>query len=304
MTFLLCALIGSALIALLLKAVSNLYTGYQKTERGEKPEKRRSIPVLALLAIILIISFVLVPFSFYTVNTGEVAVVKEFGRAKEVKQAGLCFDFWLVKSRDIYDTKVKKMGIEAFTYSSDAQTMDVSMTVQYQIKEEKALEIAKTYGNITALHQKIKSIATEKVKAVLSSYKAMYIIANRAAMSPEVEKSLKKSVEEKYFVTINAVVITNIDFSDAFETAVENKMIAEQKQLKAEYENKTKIEKAQANAKAKIITAKAQKEANELLQKSLTDEILREKWITKWNGKTPSVLTDDSGLMIDLGTKK
>ncbi len=40
---------------------------------------------------------------------------------------------------------------------------------------------------------------------------------------------------------IVAVVITNIDFSDAFEATVEDKMIAEQQQLKAEFEKKKRL---------------------------------------------------------------
>ena len=57
-------------------------------------------------------------------------------------------------------------------------------------------------------------------------------------------------VGNEYFVKVNTVVLTNIDFSDAFESAVEEKMIAEQAKLKAEYENQTKIDQAEAEAAA------------------------------------------------------
>jgi hypothetical protein len=60
-------------------------------------------------------------------------------------------------------------------------------------------------------------------------------------------------------------VLTNIDFSDAFEKTVEDKMIAEQEKLKAEYEKETAIvnaekelEVAKLDAQAKLEKAKAE----------------------------------------------
>lgn len=253
----------------------------------------------AVIAAVLLICFALIPFSIHSVNTGEVAVVKVFGEAKEVKSAGLHFGFWISTKYDLYDTKIQNLDIETLSYSSDAQTMDVSMTVQYQIDSDKVLEIAENFGSLELLQAKIERIVVEQTKAVLSEHKAMDIIANRAAMSPMVEEAVKKAIGSKYFVSISTVVLTDIEFSEAFEAAVENKMIAEQQLLKSEYENQTKIEKAEANAKVKLLNAEAEKKANDLLQKSLTEEILREKWINKWNGKLPQV-TSDSDLIYGL----
>ena len=44
---------------------------------------------------------------------------------------------------------------------------------------------------------------------------------------------------------------------------------------------------AKIQAETKIIQAEAEKKANELLQQSLTEDILIQQWIEKWNGKTP-----------------
>lgn len=77
-------------------------------------------------------------------------------------------------------------------------------------------------------------------------------------------------------------------------------MIAEQQQLKANYENETKVAQAQAAAEAKRIAAQAEKDANDLLQKSLTDEILRQNYIDKWDGKLPQYVGDGSGVIVDI----
>lgn len=76
-------------------------------------------------------------------------------------------------------------------------------------------------------------------------------------------------------------------------------MIAEQKLLQAEYENQTTIAQAQAKADALVIAAQGKKDANELLQKSLTEEVLRSQWIDKWNGELPDTMAgDDTTLAI------
>ena len=260
--------------------------------------------ISALFAGISLIAFIFVPFSIHTVDTGEVAVVKHFGEIEGVESPGTYFDFWISKSYDNYDTKTQTIQLSTASYSSDAQTMDVQMNVQYRILSDKAANIAEQYGSLAALQQRIEAVVTEKTKVVLSSKKAMDIIADRSDISPLVEEAVKKSIDEKYHVDLQTVAITNIDFSDAFEQAVEDKMVAEQEQLKANYQNETKIAKATANAEAKKISAQAEKEANELLQKSLTDEILQEMWIDKWDGKLPSTIAGDGDTMIMIPSDK
>lgn len=214
--------------------------------------------------IILAIAFIAVPFSFRTVDTGEVAVVKQLGEAKYVRSSGTHFDFWMTNSYTRYDTKVQNVDIATSAYSSDAQTMEIAMTLQYHIIEDKVIDIAREYGTLDVLQNRIQSIAIEKTKSVLSSYKAMDIIADRATMSPLVEQAIKDAIGDKYFVTVSTVVLTNIDFSDAFEKAVEDKMIAEQNQLKAEYENTAKVQAAEAQAKADKAAAQAKADADKI----------------------------------------
>lgn len=257
--------------------------------------------VSVIAAFLLAIAFIVVPFSFHTVQTGQVAVVKHLGKATHARPAGTYFDFWLTDKYQKYDSKVQNTEITTAAYSSDAQTMDVQMTVQYQIFTEEVMDIANQYGKLDALNTRLVAVATEKTKSVLSGHKAMDIIANRAAMSPAVEDAVRAAVGEEYHVEIVSVVLTNIDFSDAFETAVEDKMIAEQQQLKASYENETKVAAAKAKAEAKIIEAEAEKKANDLLVMSLNDYILRKMWIEKWDGKYPTYYGGDANLMIGAG---
>lgn len=251
------------------------------------------------LAVLMFFGFILVPWSFNTVDSGSVAVVKHLGKITDVRMPGTYFDFWITNRYSDYDTKVRTITLETAAYSADAQPMDVSMTIQYQIMPDKVIDIATQYGSIFTLEDRISSIAIEKTKSTLSKSKAMNIIANRATISPEVESVIKNAVDEEYFVNIVTVVLTNIDFSDAFELAVEEKMIAEQTKLKADYENQTKvarantdIEIAKAEAEAMKIAAEGEAEANKIVNASLTDLILENKLIDAWDGKLPTVVGD------------
>ena len=242
--------------------------GFAVVSMSKKRKNKRNATVGAVVGCVFLALLLLIPASLHTVQSGQIAVVKHLGEARTVRTAGTYFDFWLTEKYDVYDAKVQNMEIATQAYSKDAQTMGVSMTVQYKIDESKALEIANQYGSIEILANRIQSIATEKAKATLSSYSAMQIIETRANISPIVEEAIKTAVHEGYCVDIVTVVLTNIDFSDAFEKTVEDKMIAEQEKLKAQYEKETAIvnaekelEVAKLDAQAKVEAAKADAQA-------------------------------------------
>ncbi len=296
---------GISIVALIIALVAACIFFYKK---GNKV----MIATSAIACVILLIAMAVIPMSFHTVETGEVVVVKYLGEAKYVRTAGTYFDLWITNKCEKYDAKVQNVEIITSAYSSDAQTMDIAMTLQYQIMTDKVISIAQQYGSLDVLQSRIQSIAIEKTKSVLSSYKAMDIISDRASMSPEVEEAIKGAIAEDYHVTIATVVLTNIDFSDAFETAVEDKMIAEQKQLQAEYENMTKVaaaeaeakaavQKAEGEAEAKLIAAQAERAAQIEFARAEAEAIqLKSVEIAKALGfaVTETTVTDDEGLEI------
>ena len=223
-------------------------------------------------------------------------MVKHLGKIEDVKTAGTHYDLWVTNKYVKYDTKIQDFEVFTAAYSSDAQPMEIAMTIQYQILSDKVIDIATQYGKLDILQNRIESVAIERVKSVLSAYKAMDIIAKRAAISPEVETAIKELIGEEYYVNVTTVVLDNIDFSDAFEQAVEDKMIAEQAKLKADYENEKKVANAQAQidiakaeAEAKMIAAEGEAKANEIINESITDKILEKYTIEKWDGKLPVV---------------
>ena len=251
--------IGILLAVLLIGLVIVGVVGFFFFKKDRKKKLYQIISGVVALASFFV--FLIVPFSIRTVDTGEVAVVKVLGQAKDKRTAGTYFDFWVTSVYETYDVKVQNIDIATMAYSKDAQTMDVLMTVQFQINPEKVIEVAQQYGSTNILTSRIQSVTTEKTKAVLSSYSAMQIIENRKDISPEVENAIKEAVDAEYCVNITTVVLTNIDFSDAFEKTVEDKMIAEQEKLKAEYEKETAIVNAEKELEVAKLAAEAKLEA-------------------------------------------
>ncbi|MBQ9777527.1 MAG: prohibitin family protein [Clostridia bacterium] len=313
-------------LLLLLGAAIAFFVAFPK---GKKRAERKVQLVPALVGLFCLVAFFIVPFSIHTVQAGQVAVVKHLGQIVDVKAPGTYFNFWMTNKYVKYDSTVQNVDISTAAYSSDAQTMTIAMTLQYQIISDKTADIATQYGSLSTLQNRIQSVATEKAKSVLSAYKAMDIIADRASMSPSVEAAIKEAVGESYYVNIHTVVLTNIDFSDAFELAVEEKMIAEQAKLKADYENQTKVAQAEAEAEAKLkaaqaeidiakanadakleqakkqkeieeanaealkISAQAEADANKIISESVTPELLDKILAEKWDGKLPTVVGSD-----------
>ena len=267
--------------------------------KARNKAKKTQAYIAIALVVVFAIGLLLVPFSFHTIDQSEVAVVKTLGKIKEVRTAGTSFDLWVVNSYMKYSTKIQEVNLEDMAYSSDAQQMTLAIKFQYQIMPDKVKEIATNYGNLKTLEARLTPTVRDKVKGVMSSMTAMNIIEKREALSGAAFDAVKEALGTGYYINITSVAITNIDFSDQFETAVEEKMIAEQNALKAEYENAAKVAKAQADADAKLIAAQAEAEANKLLENSVTDKILEKMYLDKWDGRLPEVVTgDDTGIMI------
>ena len=267
------------LVILLCVALAAAFVGlsiyFRRVRRKKKPAT-----LCILLAVLAILSMILVAPSVHMVEAGEIAVVKVWGKAEYTRQAGTYFDFWVSNQYEVYDAKVQNLDIDSTAYSKDAQTMDITMTVQYKINPEFALEIATQYGNLRLLENRVNTSCIEKAKSILSKYSAMEIIENRASISPEVERTILTTIADTYYVDIVTVVLTDISFSDAFENTVEDKMIAEQEKLKAEYEKEKAIieaekelEVAKLQAQAKIAAAEGDAESRIELARAEAEEI-------------------------------
>ena len=236
------------------------------TSSGKQKKKINTIAGVALVASSLLA--LLIPSSFHQVEAGEVAVVKTLGKVNGIRMPGTYFDFYLFNDYIYFDTTIQKLEIRTSSYSSDAQTMDIEMTVQYKIDPTKAEDILTEYISLDSLSQRIEKVADDNAKSILSKYTAMKIIETRASISPEVQEAVKVAIDEKYYATVTAVNLTNIDFTDEFEKSVEDKVIAEQQKEAAITKAEQELEVAKLTAQAKIVEAEGNAESQKIIARA------------------------------------
>lgn len=87
-------------------------------------------------------------------------------------------------------------------------------------------------------------------------------------------------------IIIERLILVDTDAGEAIEQAIQKEASAKKEAETAKYLK----EKAELEGEAKVIEAQKEKEANELKQKTLTNEILTEKMIEKWNGILPTTM--------------
>ena len=236
------------------------------TSSAKQKKKINTIAGVALVASSLLA--LLIPSSFHQVEAGEVAVVKTLGKVNGIRIPGTYFDFYLFNDYIYFDTTIQKLEIRTSSYSSDAQTMDIEMTVQYKIDPTKAENILTEYISLDSLSQRIEKVADDNAKSILSKYTAMKIIETRASISPEVQEAVKLAIDEKYYATVTAVNLTNIDFTDEFEKSVEDKVIAEQQKEAAITKAEQELEVAKLTAQAKIVEAEGNAESQKIIARA------------------------------------
>ena len=286
--------------------------GIAAAVKAKKPTLRTAAMVVT---VIFALALVLIPSSLFVVSTGEIGVVKVFGEAKDTVHPGMNFRLWVTSEVDVYDVKTRQIRLSFQAYSKDAQTVTGNLAVQYQLKPESVLDINRQYGTVDVLEEKLKAVVIERAKSVFSDKGAMVIVENRSALSGEIEDRIKPMMEQ-YHVTVTAVALEDISFNDAFESAVEQKMVAEQAKLQAEYDKEKAIVKAdeqvavaQREAQAVVEKANGDAEALRIMQQAwstlsaeVKDAMLRQTFYEKWNGILPEVMAGENMDLIIGGT--
>ena len=195
-----------------------------------------------------------------TVPTGSTGIVTTFGKVEDYTlDAGIHF---LAPWKRVIpmDNRTQKTTLDLSCFSSDIQETTVSYTINYQINKENAMNIYRNIGTeyfATIIEPK----ALEAVKGVFAKYNAESLISSRGVLSKEIEAILKEDLAQ-YNIEIVSTSIENIDFTDAFTTAVENKQVAEQNKLKAQTEQEQANLEAEAAAERQKIQAQADADAS------------------------------------------
>lgn len=190
----------------------------------------------------------------------------------------------------------------------------VCYSINYQINKENAQTIYKTVG---ANYYDVLMIPRiqEAVKSVIAKYTAENLIASREELSRQITDILTSDLDKYNIIVINTA-IENLDFSDAFTNAVEEKQVAEQQKLKAAIEQQQLTLEAEAAAERDIVAANAESEVkriqaeaeeyageceaemNKNIAASLTPALIDYYYANAWDGKLPEIVGSDTVLPI------
>lgn len=285
------------ILAIILLLAGGGITIYNAIENGAGAATAAGIITLIVCGLLFGLSFI------GSVPTGYTGILTTFGKVENVTlEAGLNTKAPWQKIITM-DNRVQKQTVELSCFSSDIQEVSMVYTVNFQISSADAMTIYKTIG-VNYYENVIVPNITESVKTCTALHTAEALVNNRSALSVAIEEDLTARLAS-YNIILVSTAIEDMDFTDAFTTAVEAKQVAQQNKLKAETEAEQKVIEAQAAADAakiaadteayKITTkAAAEAEANKQLAESLTGALLEYKYYETWNGELPDVTGADS----------
>ncbi|MDR3310633.1 MAG: prohibitin family protein [Oscillospiraceae bacterium] len=273
--------------------------------------------------IIVVLALIIAFSSAVTVKSGTVGVVSVLGAVSDKTMTpGFHLVAPFVTSVTKLDVQTQKIEVNTSAASKDLQTVTVVAAINYHVDSAGAADLYRSVG-MSYETRIIAPAIQESIKSVVAKFSAEELITQRQAVSAGIKEELASKILTYHIVT-DEFNITNFDFSEEFNRAVEAKQTAQQEALKAEQElARVKIEaqqqveqafaqadatKARADAEAYAIEAKATADAKaiEVIQAQLAatgNAYLEWQRNEKWDGKLPAVngatAVIDAGKFID-----
>jgi regulator of protease activity HflC (stomatin/prohibitin superfamily) len=270
--------------------------------------KKKVVPIVILVVIVILL---LIFWSSMTVNIkgGHAGVLfRQFGGGIDKERTfGEGFHFiapW--NDMHIYEVRQQEISETMGVLSANGLEIKVDVSVWYK-PEWKNLgvlhaEIGEDYLNriiIPSIRSSLRSVIGKYTPEQLYSTK-------RDSVQVGTFNLLTDLLDDKY-VQINEVLIRSVVLPTKIKEAIERKLRQEQESLEYEF----KLTKQKKEAERQRIEAEGKAKANNIINKSLTNKILREKGIeaTKKlsesnNAKIVVIGNSEDGLPIILGGSK
>ena len=212
---------------------------------------------------------------------------------------------------EVVDVEVRTLKYEKNTRSAskDLQTVETTVTVNYHPDKEAVHRLYKNLG-LDYENRVIQPAIEETVKQVTANYNAEELITKRPLVKQDIESSIRDRLNQFEVVT-EVISITDFEFSPLFSQAIESKVEAEQKALKAEndlrrieVEAKQREANAIGIANANIAEAKGESEAIAIINKALAENPNYLEWLKTqaWDGKLPLVVGEGGTPFIQIPT--
>lgn len=233
--------------------------------------------------------------SFTIVNSGEIGLKVRFGKITNTPiSEGINWKIPGIEKIVKVNVKVRKYENETAlsTSSKDLQIINnIVINVNYQIDNTKAVSLYKNVGN-NYEDVVITPAIQESVRSIISQYTAEELVTKRSEIANAINDNLNQKLNS-YGINVLSTAIKNFDFSAEYNAAIEKKAVAEQNVLTAQQE----LEKTKIDAEAKKVKAQGDADANMVLEKTLTRDVLLQQFIEKWDGKLSTVSGNENGFI-------
>ena len=234
---------------------------------------------------------------FVEVPAGNVGVVTNFGQVQTVTlEPGLHLIVPIYQRVTNVDTRVQPHTFQEIDAASkELQTVKLTGTMNYHIDGQFASDLFQRVGTDFAA-KIIDPAFNDFIKTVVPAYSVNDILAKRDEIRSLAKQQLAATLSQ-YHIVVDDIFIANIAFSDSFQQAIEAKQVAQQQvQTEQQILAQKQIQAQQAVAAAKgqadatVTLATGQAKANDLLNASLTDQILQYQYIQKLTDKIQVML--------------
>jgi prohibitin 2 len=256
-----------------------------------------------LISVVVVIGLIILFISATVIEQTERGVLTRFGVIQEVLEPG--FHFINPFTQDVYkiDVSVQALAVDELVYSKDSQIVKVQATVNYQVDASRVKELFEEVRRDAEARYVIPR-SKDALKEIISGYTAQGIIENRGKLTVEIKNRVaERLIEDGIFV--QDVSVTNFDFDDLYEAAVQNKQVEEQRALgqvnvtkQEEEKKKQEILRAEALAeKTRLeVEALSTSQGGQIIEKIRAEAELEAA--RRWNGQLPTNLYGSAPLPI------
>ena len=247
--------------------------------------------------------------SWYQVDQGERGIVLRWGKLVGESDPGLHFKFpWVDSVRMVTVQTQTKQYRNLEAYSRDQQPADLTVSVTYVVVDPSA--VYSQYGDLeVAVTRLIDPRLTAGIKTIFGQYDAVRAIQERAALNTDFGSAVTSAIDGGP-VDVISVQIENIDFSDAYEQSVEQRMLAQVEIQRREQNLRTteveaQIARTKAEGEAEAIRLRGEAEASAIRARAdalrANADLVQLQAVEKWDGKLPTTMVPSTALpFIDL----
>lgn len=273
-----------------------LIVGARFVDGEEYPNAKKYMPIGGFSSAG--IAFVCLIFSsLYVIDPGIVGVEVLLGKIQKYAESGIHIKNPI---SDIirFDVRTLKEEYKSEGASKDLQKVDYDVVINYHLDYSQVGNLYQKVGHDYSM-KVIAPAVQECVKACSSTFAVEEIITKRIELKDKIFDMLKARLSN-YNILLENVNLNDISFTADFNKVVEEKQIQEQRVKTAEY----KRQQAEKDKETSILQAQAEAEKQRLLRNSVSAEVIQLKWIEKWSGAVPQVISGNSGNMFMLDLKK